>query len=159
MAAMRLPVLLLALGLLPACDSAPKAKTEPKQDAETKSAPATAKPVPMAPAPEGTVVIDGLYVHTCAAEGSCPTLLQDAGAAHCKGLGLGGMQWRLPRIEELERWVGSDALQGFDGFHWTGSAWDEDPAQWWIFDPGSKSKTTAKPDRKPFTIRCVAEPK
>ncbi len=168
MAAMRPTVLLLALGLLPACDSAPKkAKTEPTKDAEAKSAPATPTPkpkkeetkaAPMAPAPEGTVVIDGLYVHTCAAKDSCPTLLQDAGAAHCKGLALGGMKWRLPRLEELERWVGNDALQGYDVFHWSGSAWDEDPAQWWIFDPGSKSKTTAKPDRKPFTIRCASDP-
>ncbi|MCA9653679.1 MAG: hypothetical protein H6712_26465 [Myxococcales bacterium] len=158
-----LPV--LACSLVLACDSAKPAADPP---AEAKEAEATPKPAapearpepePLPPAPEGTVVIDRKYVHTCADPTSCPTLLQDAGAAHCAGLELGGLSWRLPTLAELESWKGNAELSGFDVFHWSGSAWEEDAAQLWILDPGSDAKTTAKPDRKPFTIRCVAEPK
>ncbi|MCX4240617.1 hypothetical protein [Paraliomyxa miuraensis] len=160
-----LALVLLLPGL--ACDSKPTkadgkaesadAKGEPDAS-EAKPAQSEAKPAPMAPAPEGAVVIDRVYVHTCAATDSCPALLQDAGAAHCKSLTLGGLSWRLPTVEELESWRGNEALSGYDVFHWSGSAWDEDPGQFWMYDPGSGSKTTAKPDRKPFTIRCVAQP-
>jgi hypothetical protein len=87
---------------------------------------------------------------------ACPALLQDAGVAHCKSLQLGGLLWRLPTLQELEAWRGNAALVGYDVFHWSGTAWSDDPGQFWIYDPGSGAKTTAKPDRKPFTIRCVA---
>lgn len=152
-------VLSLLCGL--ACDSKP-APAEP--------APAKAEPTPrtsppkddhsepkaLAPAPEGAVAIGRVYVQTCADAKACPALLQDAGVAHCQSLKLGGLLWRLPTLEELEAWRGNAALTGYDVFHWSGTAWDEDLAQFWIYDPGSNAKTTAKPDRKPFTIRCVA---
>lgn len=155
----------VALSLALACDSSappPSAKADAKADPEAKAktrpvaAPATPPPLP--PAPEGAVTIKGVYVQTCAPPHACPSLLQDAGAAHCAGLKLGALRWRLPTLKELEAWRGHDQLAGYDVFHWSGSAWEEDPAQWWIYDPGSGSKTTAKPDRKPFTIRCAAQP-
>jgi hypothetical protein len=154
--------LALSLGAA-ACDSKP-APTEPaKAEAEPAAPKAAAapkdphdEPKALAPAPEGAVAIGRVYVQTCADPKACPALLQDAGVAHCKALGLGGLLWRLPTLEELESWRGNPALVGYDVFHWSGTAWNEDPAQFWIYDPGSGAKTTAKPDRKPFTIRCVA---
>lgn len=151
--------MLLAL----ACDSSKPAKPAEPAEPEAKAAPSEAKaakpePAPMAPAPEGTVAIDRVYVHTCATPDACPSLLQDAGAAHCTSLTLGGLPWRLPTVQELEAWRGNEALAGYDVFHWSGSAWEDDPGQFWMYDPGSGAKTTAKPDRKPFTIRCVAQP-
>lgn len=151
----------LSLGAA-ACDSStPKPEAEPTK-AEAPPAPRASepddhtKPKALAPAPEGAVAIGRVYVQTCADPKACPALLQDAGVAHCKALGLGGLLWRLPTLQELESWRGNPALVGYDVFHWSGTAWDEDPAQLWIYDPGSGAKTTAKPDRKPFTIRCVA---
>jgi hypothetical protein len=157
--------LVLALSLLGTvgCDSKP-APAEPAK-AETKPAAPNAthepeephdEPKALAPAPAGAMAIGRVYVQTCADPEACPTLLQDAGVAHCKALGLGGLSWRLPTLEELESWRGNPALVGYDVFHWSSSAWNEDPAQFWMYDPGSGAKTTAKPDRKPFTIRCVA---
>jgi hypothetical protein len=153
----------LALVLLAAlaCDSKPA----PAEPAEAKAEPAPrasapkdphASPNPLAAAPEGAVAIGRVYVQTCADPKACPALLQDAGVAHCRSLALGGLLWRLPTVQELESWRGNPALVGYDVFHWSGTAWDEDPTQLWIYDPGSGAKTTAKPDRKPFTIRCVA---
>lgn len=158
----RSSALVLCLLCAVACDSKEPAPAEPKK-AEVKPSPSTSeqKAAPpehgaLAPAPEGAVAIGRVYVQTCADPKACPALLQDAGVARCKSLGLGGLLWRLPTLQELESWRGNPALVGYDVFHWSGSAWDEDPAQLWIYDPGSGSKTTAKPDRKPFTIRCVA---
>lgn len=148
-----------------ACDSkpAPAKPAEPAAKTSAKAAPPAseskdphANPNPLAAPPEGAVAIGRVYVQTCADAKACPALLQDAGVAHCKSLQLGGLLWRLPTLEELESWKGNPALVGYDVFHWSGTAWDEDPAQFWIYDPGSNAKTTAKPDRKPFTIRCVA---
>jgi hypothetical protein len=156
-------VLSLALSLVGAagCDSSKPAPAEPAE--------AKAEPTPkveskadepehgaLAPAPEGAVAIGRVYVQTCADPKACPALLQDAGVAHCKSLQLGGLLWRLPTLQELEGWRGNAALVGYDVFHWSGTAWTDDPGQFWIYDPGSGAKTTAKPDRKPFTIRCVA---
>lgn len=146
------------------CDGGDAARpASPPAESESASRPAASNKVqavpPIPPAPPGTVAIERRYVHTCQESSACPTLLQDAGAKHCSGLTLGGLSWRLPTFAELQSWRGHDALAAFDVFHWSASAWDEDPAQFWIFDPGSDSKTTARPDRKPFTIRCVAEPK
>lgn len=155
---------LLIVALVAGCDSTPQPaaspQSEPSKPLEPARVPTPAAPElePLAAAPAGTVVIDRRYVHTCAEAGSCPTLMQRPGAAHCRGLTLGGLTWRLPSVKELESWKGDAALAGYDVFHWSGTAWDEDPEQLWIFDPGSGSKTTAKPTRKPFTIRCVAEP-
>lgn len=153
-------VIVLGLGLGLACDSKPKAAppVERSKAPAAQEAPAVEKAPALAPAPEGTVIIGGAYVHRCAEPESCPALLQDAGVAHCQALTLGGLSWRLPTLAELEAWKGRAELGGYDVFHWSGSAWDEDPQQFWIFDPGSGAKTTAKPDRKPFTIRCVARP-
>lgn len=168
--------LALSLSWTFACDAsrpAPAHKGDDPPVTPAKAEPKAAKaedphesPKLTAP-PEGTVAIGRVYVQTCAAPtaGSgaetgapapCPALLQDAGVAHCKALALGGLLWRLPTLEELESWRGHPGLVGFDVFHWSGTTWDEDPAQIWIYDPGSGAKTTAKPDRKPFTIRCVA---
>lgn len=158
---------LLVLGLGLACDSAPDAARpgstpEAKATVERKAEPEAQAAAPerpsLAPPPPGAVIIDGVYVQTCEQAEACPALRQRAGDAHCRGLTLGGLAWRLPTIEQLEAWKASAGLRGFDVFHWSGSPWDEDPQQWWIYDPGSGSKTTARPDRKPFTIRCVAGP-
>ena len=157
----RSPVLAPFLLCAIACDSKP-APTKPAEPEAKPAASTSEKKVaepehgPLAPAPEGAVAIGRIYVQTCAESKPCPALLQDAGVAHCKALALGGLLWRLPTLEELESWRGNPALVGYDVFHWSGSAWNEDPGQFWIYDPGSGSKTTAKPDRKPFTIRCVA---
>jgi hypothetical protein len=154
----------LALSLLAglACDSSTPAPAKPTEAATKPATPTNERPptepAPLGPAPAGTVAIGKVYVQTCAEPQACPALLQDAGATHCKSLGLAGLQWRLPTLAQLEAWRGNAALVGYDVFHWSGSAWDEDPGQLWIYDPGSGSKTTAKPDRKPFTIRCVAQP-
>lgn len=154
-------------GSLVACGSSegpPKKLDEAaKADAPEKEKPKRLtlkkdQPVALPPGPEGTVAIGHVYVQTCDKAEACPELLQAPGAAHCAGLELGGMTWRLPKIEELLKWKGNEALHGFDVFHWSGSAWEDDAAQWWIYDPDSEMKTTAKPDRKPFTIRCVAAP-
>ena len=158
--------LALALALVGAvaCDSS-KPKAVEVADAKTKAGPAPSKADAkvaepehgaLAPAPAGTVAIGRVYVQTCADPKACPALLQDAGVAHCKALQLGGLLWRLPTLQELESWRGNPALAGYDVFHWSGTAWEDDPAQFWMYDPGSGAKTTAKPDRKPFTIRCVA---
>lgn len=158
------PALVLALVGTSACDSSKSAPVEPAEAeakptaSAAKREPALAEPVSVPPAPAGAVVIGKVYVQTCAEPHTCPALLQDAGSAHCKSLALGGLAWRLPTLAELEAWRGNPALVDYDVFHWSGSAWDEDPGQLWIYDPGSGSKTTAKPDRKPFTIRCVAQP-
>lgn len=156
-------VLSLALCLVggAACDAS---KPSPAEPAAAKAEPApkgeskVAEPEhgALAPAPEGAVAIGRVYVQTCNDPKACPALLQDAGVAHCKALQLGGLLWRLPTVQELEAWRGNAALVGYDVFHWSGTAWNEDPTQFWIYDPGSGAKTTAKPDRKPFTIRCVA---
>jgi hypothetical protein len=154
--------LALLLPLVLACDAKPAPPKPAVEEAEPVArAPAPkqdphANPEPLAAAPAGAVAIGRVYVQTCADAKACPALLQDAGVAHCKALGQGGLLWRLPTLAELEAWRGNPALVGYDVFHWSGSAWDEDPTQFWIYDPGSGAKTTAKPDRKPFTIRCVA---
>ena len=113
---------------------------------------------PLPPAPEGTVEIGGLYVHTCTETHPCPQLMHKYGKAHCEGLKTGGLTWRMPELKELESFKGNEGLTGFDVMHWTGTVWEEDAGQIWIYDPKSGAKTTAPPDRKPFTIRCVAAP-
>ncbi len=147
------------------CSATPPA-AEQKQSS-TAQAPGQAKPSeqpvaapaeqPLPPAPDGAVTIGKLYVQTCAQAAPCPELLQAAGATHCEELTLGGLSWRLPTLTELESWKGNAALSGYDVFHWSGTEWEEGPGQVWIYDPGTGSKTTTKPDRKPFTIRCVAD--
>ncbi|MEM7152735.1 MAG: hypothetical protein AAF799_07825 [Myxococcota bacterium] len=150
-------------GLVLACDAPAKAPS--KSASEEASAPAAAKsptpapePAALPPAPDGAVIIDRVYVQTCAQPEACPDLMQKPGAEHCAGLQLGGLSWRLPTLEQLQSWRGNADLKRFDVMHWSGSVWKEDAGQVWIYDPGSNAKTTAKPDRKPFVIRCVAEP-
>ncbi len=132
-------------------DAAPAAKAE----AEAK---AVAPPAARPPAPEGTVALGKLYVRTCADPHPCPSMKHAEGKAYCEGLNTGGLTWRLPSLAELESWRGEASLTGYDVMHWTGTAWEEDAGQVWIYDPGSGAKTTAPPDRKAFTIRCVGSP-
>jgi hypothetical protein len=145
-----------------ACDSGSASAPAETPPAESPAAAAKAAPeqpaaaAPKPAAPDGTTLIGELYVHTCAEPGSCPQLMHAEGASHCAALDLAGMTWRLPSVTELESWRGHEALTGFDVFHWSGTAWEDDAGQVWIYDPGSGAKTTAKPTRKPFTIRCVA---
>jgi len=120
----------------------------------------TAKPPPP---PAGAALLDPpLYVQRCDAAQPCPSLLQPAGEAHCRGLVLGGLKgWRLPDRAEVARFArptGPDALDNLDGFHWTRTAYAEDSKQAWIVDPKTGQETTIPRDRKPFTIRCVIEP-
>ena len=155
------------LTLLLACDSGDEAakdtkkeeakNTAPEAKAEADAKAATPARVEPAEAPEGTAEIGGVFVRTCAEPHPCPSMKHAEGKAYCEGLKTGDMTWRLPSLAELESWRGNAALTAFDVMHWTGTAWEEDAGQVWIYDPGSGAKTTAPPDRKPFTIRCVAE--
>jgi len=149
----RLCALVIVLG----CDAAP---APAPSEAPPPAAPAkpAAKAPTLAPAPRGTTILGNVYVQTCASEGSCPALLQVAGVAHCKALVLGGLAWRLPTQAELKSWRGKPALAGFDGFHWSSTPFADAPDQVWIYDPTSGSETTIPADRKPFTVRCVAQP-
>jgi hypothetical protein len=145
-----------ALVILLGCDAAPAPAAAPEKTEPAKSA--TTKPAALPPAPEGATIIGKLYVQTCAKEGSCPALLQPAGVDHCKSLETGGVAWRLPTHDELKSWRGKPGLTGFDGFHWSSTPFADAPGQVWIFDPTSGSETTIPKDRKPFTVRCVAQP-
>lgn len=148
---------LCVLLVLVACDSAPAPAAAPaKVDPPGKAV--APKPVELPPAPAGAVVIGKLYVETCAADGACPMLLQVPADEHCRTRTTGGHKWRLPTRDELESWVGKPGLVGFDGFHWSGTPFADAPDQVWIFDPTSASKTTIPKDRKPFKVRCVAQP-
>lgn len=148
--------LLRALVIVIGCDAAPApAPAEAPPAAPAKPA---AKAPTLAPAPQGATILGNVYVQTCAAEGSCPQLLQVAGEAHCKALATGGLAWRLPTQAELKSWRGKSGLVGFDGFHWSSTPFADAPDQVWIFDPTSGSETTIPKDRKPFTVRCVAQP-
>ncbi len=150
---MRVRILAFALAVALGCDAAPK-----PAPLEAAPEPATPKPAAPKPAPGGSTILGGVYVQTCATPGACPSLLQPAGAAHCKALGLGGMTWRLPTRDELKAWRGKPELVGFEGFHWSGTPFEDAPGQVWIFDPTSGSETTIPGDRKPFAVRCVAKP-
>lgn len=148
----------LALLLVVACDRAaePAAKADvPAQPEPPAKAPVEAEP---APAPAGSVLVAGLYVQTCADAAACPSLLQAAGAAHCKALAQGGKTWRLPERAEIAGWRGKPGLVGAEGFHWSGTPFADDPGQVWIHDPATGTETTIPPDRKPFRVRCVAKP-
>lgn len=141
--------------------AAPAKADAPAHDAAAAPfAAPTAKPPPP---PEGVVLLDPpLYVQRCDAALPCPALLQPAGEAHCRGLALGGLSgWRLPDRAEVARFArasGPDQLSGLEGFHWTRTAYAEDPKQAWIVDPKTGQETTIPRDRKPFTIRCVIDP-
>lgn len=162
--------LLLSLWVL-ACGGAPSpsppAKAAPEAPVKA-AAPAPAAPfaTPTAkppPPPAGVALLDPpLYVQRCDATLPCPSLLQPAGEAHCRGLTVGGLKgWRLPDRAEVARFAratGPDALDGLEGFHWTRTAYAEDSKQAWIVDPKTGQETTIPRDRKPFTIRCVIEP-
>lgn len=141
--------------MLLGCDSKPAPAAAPaKADAPP---PAATKAAEAKPAPDGATILGKLYVQTCAAEGSCPSILQAAGEAHCAALKLGGLVWRLPTHDELKSWRGKPGLTKFDGFHWSSTPFRDAPDQVWIFDPTSGSETTIPRDRKPFTVRCVAQ--
>jgi hypothetical protein len=147
--------LLGAIAIVLGCDAAPAPAAAPPPAADAKPA---AKAPALAPAPEGATILGKLYVQTCAASGSCPTVLQVEGAAHCSALATGGLAWRLPTQAELKSWRGKPGLVGFEGFHWSSTPFADAPDQVWIFDPTSGSETTIPKDRKPFMVRCVAQP-
>ncbi|MBL9100559.1 MAG: DUF1566 domain-containing protein [Myxococcales bacterium] len=162
----------LAFVLL-ACGAPPPAKTEAKPDPAPAKPDATPAPAPTTPdapfatpkakpppAPEGAVLLDPpLYVQRCDPAHPCKKLLQPAGETHCRELKLGGLaNWRLPDREEAKRFAGNAELADLDGFHWTRTAFAEDGAQAWIFDPKSGQETTIPRTRKPFTVRCVIDP-
>lgn len=158
---------LLLLMLLPACGAPtptpapakPETKPDPKPDPKPDAPFATPKARPPPP-PAGAVLLDPpLYAVSCDAAHPCPSLLQPAGETHCRDLTLGGIaHWRLPDREEVKRFAGVAGLEHLDGFHWTRTAFTEDPAQAWIVDPESGQETTIPRTRKPFTIRCVFDP-
>ena len=136
---------------------APETKTAPEPAEAAPDKEPAADPPPPPPAPEGAQLIGKIYVQNCA-EPACPKLLQPAGQAHCKSLKQGDTQtWRLPTLEEAKGFTGVDGLQVLEGFHWTSSPYTDDDKQAWIMDPMGGQSTTIPRDRKPFTIRCVAD--
>lgn len=147
----------LAWLLAVACDAAP-APTPATTPAPADAKASPTKPAALAPAPDGAVIVGKLYAQTCAPTHACPSMLQAAGEAHCKALALGGLSWRLPTHAELKSLAGRAGLLATDGFHWSGTPFAEAPDQVWIFDPKTGSETTIPRDRKPFTVRCVAQP-
>ena len=143
------------------------ANTSEQRKAERKIPPASvaaanvAQPQPApAPAPDGAVLLEApsLYVQTCAEGLPCPKLVQGEASSYCAALVAGALSWRLPTLDEARRFAGAEGLLQTEGFHWTGSAYEEDAAQAWILDPVGGQSTTIPRDRKPFTARCVAEP-
>lgn len=162
---------LLLLAPLLACGgdaSKPAAPAPAATPAPALAPPAPAPGEPFAtpnakppPPPVGAIALDKppLYVQTCDPEHPCPALLQPAGEAHCRDLKLGDYEsgWRLPDREEVKRFRG-DGLHALEGFHWTHSAYADDPKQAWIVDPVGGQETTIPRDRKPFTVRCVMSP-
>ena len=165
--------LLLLASWMPACGGAPPAPTPAKAAEAPVTAPAPVTEAPAAPfatptakpppPPAGVALLDPpLYVQRCDASLPCPSLLQPAGEAHCRGLTIGGLKgWRLPDRAEVARFArptGPDALDALAGFHWTRTAYADDSKQAWIVDPKTGQETTIPRDRKPFTIRCVFEP-
>jgi hypothetical protein len=142
--------------ILAACDAAEAPASTPAPAEPAKAAPS--KPTTLAPAPQGATIVGKLYVQTCAAAHACPSLLHAAGEAHCEGLASGGLAWRLPTHAELKSLPGRPGLEAMDGFHWSRTPFADAPDQMWIFDPKTGSETTIPRDRKPFTVRCVAQP-
>lgn len=149
----------LALLLVTACDkqseSAPAANdASASTDEKRQAKPAPPETAPPPPSVEGAVFDKGIYVQRCAEP--CPDLLQEPGAKHCSGLQLAGRSWRLPSQDEAARF-GSLEIEQTSGYHWTGTAYDQDDAQVWIVDPDSDQPTTVSKDRKPFRVRCVSD--
>ena len=164
---MRRQVLLFGLLTLGACDSgnelSPAKTDEPVPDPNSDDAAAKGAgaetPTPLPDAPQGAV-LDAkgkLFVQACATEEDCPKLLQAKGVEHCAGLKLGDVTWRLPSQEEAGRFAKLEGLGSTSGYHWTSTPFDQDDSQVWIVDPSGPPSTTIPKDRKPFTIRCVAE--
>lgn len=160
----------LGLAFLLACGAGTPqqpAQSDPARSEPAKQAPAPEKQqepfaTPKAkppPAPDGAVLLDPpLYVQRCDPAHPCTKLLQPAGETHCRQLKLGATTgWRLPDRHEVKRFTAAE-LADVDGFHWTRTAFDQDPAQAWIVDPKSGKETTIPRNRKPFTIRCVLDP-
>lgn len=161
---------LAVLALVFACGSEPApaapspapaapSPAEPPVKAEPFAQPKLAPP----PAPDGAALLPDrkrpLYVQRCDPAHPCPDLLQPAGETHCRELELGGFtDWRLPDRDDVKRFGEIADLDGADGFHWTRTAFAEDPAQAWIVDPKSGQETTIPRTRKPFRVRCVIEP-
>ena len=162
------PLLASLLGLFVACgEGAPKAEVAPTPAPEAAAkAPAEAPPFATPaerppPPPVGAILLErpALYVQRCDPEHPCPFLMQPEGEAHCRGLKLGDYEsgWRLPDRDEAVRFSAPE-LAAREGFHWTRTAYADDPKQAWIVDPIGGQSTTIPRDRKPFTIRCVMTP-
>jgi hypothetical protein len=118
-------------------------------------------PVGTPPAPGTRMLIrPDLVVQDCSELAPCPDLLQPAALAHCAELKLGGLApWRLATRDELERLAALGEVPGLAGYHWSSSAWEDDPSQVWIVDPaGREQATTLPPTRKPLRARCVHTP-
>ncbi len=155
----------LALLLLLGCDGGAK----PTADASDEAGAGNERPGPGAPEPEpepeplkaieGAVADEGrrIHVQACTEAVPCPKLLQAAGETQCAELDLDGKGWRLPTRDEAKGFKDLAGLFETEGFHWTGTAFADDDAQRWIFDPGSGSETTVPRDRKSFTVRCVRD--
>lgn len=131
---------------------------EPATEAEAEPVAAEPTPAPM-PAVDGAAADEERRIHVqlCAEALPCPKLLQAAAETHCKELDLGGTGWRLPTRDEAKGFKTLDGLAERDGFHWTSTAFADDDAQRWIYDPASGSETTVPKDRKNFTARCVRD--
>lgn len=132
---------------------------EPADEAPADTQPAAeVEPPPMA-AVDGAVADEERRIHVqlCAEALPCPKLLQAAAETHCKELDLDGGRWRLPTRDEAKGFKALDGLADRDGFHWTSTAFADDDAQRWIYDPASGSETTVPRDRKKFTVRCVRD--
>lgn len=116
------------------------------------------------PAPEGATTLRDpwLYVQTCAEPHPCPDLLQPEGDKHCRELELGGhVNWRLPSKDEVGRFMGVEALEAREGFHWTRSPDEQNMDMAYIVNPEDTERTrmtTIPRGRKPFRIRCVKQP-
>lgn len=167
----RPPVPAVLVALVLACGGEPGPAPAPAPAQPTKSAaepPARgesfAKPdLTPPPPPDGAALLPDrkkpLYVQRCDPAHACPDLLQPAGETHCRDLDVGGLaHWRLPDRDEVKRLGEIAGLDALDGFHWTRTAFAEDPAQAWIVDPKSGQETTIPRTRKPFRVRCVFDP-
>ena len=109
-------------------------------------------------APPGTVVaLNGqLLVQTCDEEHPCIDALHGKGAEHCGGFEVESFSnWRLPTKDEVHAFANVDGAQALEGYHWTATPDQANPAMFWIADPKGTQPTTLPPDRKPFRIRCV----
>ena len=141
----------------PAGADKPDTRADDTPDASPEPA-AAPEPAPMKDVDGAVADVDRrMYVQLCTETLPCPKLLQAAAETHCEELDLDGSGWRLPTRDEAKGFKTLDGLAERDGFHWTSTAFADDDAQRWIYDPASGSETTVPKDRKNFTVRCVRD--